>query len=153
VNPQEIAGDLVRESPRLLESDTIGHAVTCILEAELPALPVTDEDGRLVGIFGEREFMSALFPGYVGELGYAGFVSKTLDDAIDQRAACRNERVGDHLNREHVEVSADFSDLQLAETFLHHRVLIVPVLDGTRLAGIVTRKDFFRRIAARVIQS
>jgi CBS domain-containing protein len=151
MNPREISGELVQASPRVRESDTIEHAVHCMLESGLPALPVTDEDDGLQGIFGEREFMAALFPGYVGQLGYAGFVPKTLDAAIERRATCRNEAVGEHLNRERVDVGADFSDLQLAETFLHHRVLIVPVVDGGRLIGIVTRADFFRRIAARVI--
>ncbi len=35
---------------------------------------------------------------------------------------------------EHVDVSTDFSDTQVAEIFLHHRVLIVPVTDGGRSA-------------------
>ena len=34
------------------------------------------------------------------------------------------------MNTEHVEVGTDFSDLQLVEIFLHHRVLIVPVVEG-----------------------
>ena len=31
------------------------------------------------------------------------------------------------MNTEHVDVGADYSDTQVAEIFLHHRVLIVPV--------------------------
>ena len=59
---------------------------------------------RLKGIFGEREFMAALFPGYVGELKYAGFVKHGLDDAIERRAACRNEPVAKYMNTEHIDV-------------------------------------------------
>ena len=153
MTPREIGREIVREAPRLLEGDTVRDAVRCMLEHELPALPVTDVAGRIKGIFGEREFMQALFPGYVGQLGYAGFVPKTLDDAIERRATCQDERVGEHLNTEHVEVGADFSDLQLAETFLHHRVLIIPVVDEGMLVGLVTRADFFRAIAGRLANS
>jgi hypothetical protein len=34
-----------------------------VIDAELPALPAIEEDGRFAGLFGEREFMAALFPG------------------------------------------------------------------------------------------
>ncbi len=55
------------------------------------------------------------------------------------------------MNEEHVEVDEDFADLQLAEVFLHHRVLIVPVLRGKRVIGMVTRADFFRELAGRFL--
>ena len=57
------------------------------------------------------------------------------------------------MNTEHVEVEADFSDVQIAETFLHHRVLIIPVVDRVGSAGVITRADFFRRIAERVMEA
>ena len=57
----------------------------------------------------------------------------------------------EHLNTDHVEVSTDFSDTEGAETFLHHRVLILPVLDGKRVAGVITRADFFRALADRFL--
>ena len=38
----------------------------------------------------------------------------------------------DYMNTEHVDVGADFSDAQVAEIFLHHRVLLVPVVDDRR---------------------
>jgi CBS domain-containing protein len=113
---------------------------------------VVDAGDHLVGIFGEREFMGALFPGYLKELRYAGFVPSTLDDAIEKRAACRNEPVGDYTHTEHIDVGSDFSDAQLAETFLHHRVLIIPVVDAGRVQGVVTRADFFRRLGERFLE-
>ena len=55
-----------------------------VIEAGLPALPAVDDDGRFAGIFGEREFMAALFPGYVGELASAAMISRY--DRRDDRA-------------------------------------------------------------------
>ena len=43
-----------------------------LLDSGLPALPVVDERERFAGIFGEREFMGALFPGYLDQLKGAG---------------------------------------------------------------------------------
>jgi CBS domain-containing protein len=94
--------------------------------------------------------MAALFPGYIRELGYAGFVPRRLDDALEKRAACATEPIGKHMNTEHIDVTEDFSDLEVAETFLHHRVLIVPVTRNRRPVGVITRSDFFHRLAKRL---
>jgi CBS domain-containing protein len=147
VTPDRISRDVVREAPLLRHDDTVGAAVRLLLDSGLPALPVVDADERYAGIFGEREFMAALFPRYLGELSYAGFVPATLDDALEKRAACGQELVRDHFNTDHVDVGTDFSDAQLAETFLHHRVLIIPVADAGRVQGVITRSDFFARLA------
>lgn len=153
MTPDSLSRDLVRETPLLHDDHSVEHAVRAILDSALPALPVVDADRRLKGIFGEREFMTALFPGYVGQLKYAGFVKHGLDDAIERRAACRDEPVGQHLNTDHVEVGHDFSDIQIAETFLHHRVLVIPVVADGQVTGVITRADFFTRIAERFLQA
>lgn len=151
MTPDQLSRDLVRPAPLLRRDDTVGPAVEWLLNSGLPALPVVGPGDKLSGIFGEREFMAALFPGYLKELNYAGFVPGTLDDAIEKRAGCRKEPVGDYMNTDHVDVASDFSDAQLAETFLHHRVLIVPVVESGRVRGVVTRADFFRRLGERFL--
>jgi CBS domain-containing protein len=151
VTPNEISSKLVRDAPQLSEDSTVEDAVRQILDSGLPALPVVDRDGGLVGVFGEREFMAALFPGYVGELHYAGFVPKLLDQALEKRAACRAEPVGRHMNREHVDVPSEASDIHVAETFLHHRVLILPVRGDNGVEGVITRSDFFAKLAKRFL--
>jgi CBS domain-containing protein len=148
--PRTIAELVHREVPLLHHDLPVGDAVERVIEAELPALPVVDDADRYEGIFGEREFITAIFPGYVKNLGYAAFVPKSIEAAIEKRQACRLEPVGQHMNAEHIDVPADFSDLQLAEIFIHHRVLVVPVTDGGTVCGVVTRTDFFRAVADRL---
>jgi CBS domain-containing protein len=151
MSPRSVSDPLVRDTPTIDSGDTVETAVRLVLEAELPALPVT-HGGRYCGIFGEREFLQALFPGYLDQLSGAGFVTRTLESALEKRSSCRHDPVGDHMNTEHVEVGTDFSDAQVAEIFLHHRVLILPVIhDDGRVSGILTRSDFFRAIARRFI--
>jgi CBS domain-containing protein len=152
MTPRRISDPLVHEAALLATDDTVETAVRRVVDSGLPALPVVDASERLVGIFGEREFFQALFPGYLRELSYAGFVPKALDEALEKRAACRQEPVERHMNTEHVDVGTDFSDAQVAETFLHHRVLIVPVTEGGRVVGVVTRSDFFRALARRFLE-
>jgi CBS domain-containing protein len=135
----------------LLDADErVGDAVARVVDSGAPALPVV-KGGKLVGIFGEREFMAALFPKYLGELGYAGFVKHSLDEALDKRQTCRAEPVSDHMNTEHVDVDTEYSDAGVAEVFLHHRVLIVPVTRDGTVVGVITRSDFFQALAQRFL--
>jgi CBS domain-containing protein len=95
--------------------------------------------------------MRALFPGYLDQLQGAAFLRRSLDETLERREGCARERVAEHMNTEHVDVGVDHSDAQLAEILLHHRVLVVPVLDGGRVEGVVTRTDFFHTIAERFL--
>jgi CBS domain-containing protein len=148
--PRTIASLLQRDVPLLRADMPVGKAVFVVVDADLPALPVVDESERYAGIFGEREFITAIFPGYVTSLGYAAFVPKSAEAALEKRDTCSLEPVARHMNDEHIDVSVDFSDVQLAEVFIHHRVLVIPVTDNKRVCGLVTRTDFFRALAERL---
>ncbi|MDQ3934309.1 MAG: CBS domain-containing protein [Actinomycetota bacterium] len=149
--PRTVTEIVQREIPLLEHDQLVGEAVRMVVKSGLPALPVVGEDGCFAGIFGEREFMGALFPGYMKDLKYAAFVPASLDDTIEKRRDCSNERVAEHMNTEHIDLSGDFSDAAVAETFLHHRVLIIPITDEGRVVGVITRSDFFRVLAERFL--
>jgi CBS domain-containing protein len=151
MSPRAFTDPLLRAAPLIRDRDSVGDATRAVLDSGLPALPVVDDNDRLVGIFGEREFLGAVFPGYLKELKYAGFVKRSLEDALEKRRECRSERVSAYMNTEHVDVGRDFSDAEVAEIFLHHRVLLVPVTDKGTVVGVITRSDFFRSIAERFI--
>jgi CBS domain-containing protein len=150
VSPRTVTDPLLRDTPVLDVGDCVGPAVRAVLDSGLPGLPVT-EHGKLCGIFGEREFLGAVFPGYLKELKYAGFVPRSLEHTLEKRAGCRDEPIRAYMNTDHVDVGADFSDAQVAEIFLHHRVLLVPVVDDGAVAGVITRADFFRALATRFL--
>ena len=147
--PRTIVESLNRDTPVVTENEPVGRALELLLDCGLPAIPVVDEHERYVGIFGEREFITALFPGYVSSLKHAGFIPKSIDTVLEKRQTCRMEPVGRHMNTEHVDVPPDFSDVQLAEVFIHHRVLIVPITENHKVVGVITRTDFFRALAER----
>ena len=145
--------DLVRDLPLLRADEPLGKAITTLVESELPALPVCDEDDRLVGVFGERNVIQAVLPGYVGELTSASFLSSALDAALEHRPECVHDPVSKHMTTEHVDVPADFSYAQLAETFLHHRVAVIPIVEDRRVIGGVTRREYVKALAERLADS
>ena len=152
MSPRRIAELVRRDTPLLDRDQSVEAAVELLLGSDLPALPAIDEQQRFVGIFGEREFITALFPGYLGSLRHAAFVPKSIDAVLEKRQDCRGEPVSKYLNTERVDVGPDFSDVGLAEIFLHHRVLIVPVTSPERrVVGLITRSDFFAALGERFL--
>jgi CBS domain-containing protein len=149
--PDAIVKEAMQEVEPLSADDSVGAAALRVVEAGLPALPAVETDGSFAGIFGEREFMKALFPGYVSELASARMVSRSMDEAIDRRLHCANESIRKHLTTEAVVVEDGYSDTQLAELFLHHPVLIIPVATRGRVHALVTRHDFFKTLVTRFI--
>ena len=142
-----LAQRLLRPARVLREDETVAVAVQALAEGDLRALPVVDARGRFSGVFGEREFLAAIFPGYMGELQNAAFITAELDDSIERRVASADAPVAEFLTRDHVDVPRSASDVQLAETFLHHRVLILPVLEDRAVIGVIDRRDFFSALA------
>lgn len=146
---RSIVEQTLREIEPLSADELIGPAARRVTELELPALPAVEADGRFAGIFGEREFLAALFPGYVGELGSGAMISRSADETIERRSHCSAESIRKYLTRDHVLVEDDYSDTQLAEIFLHHRVLIAPIATKGRVHALITRHEFFCALVGR----
>lgn len=144
---QSLTHRLSKPVTPLVETDSVASAATRLLEGRLRSLPVVDGRERFAGVFGEREFLAAMFPGYVGELRSAAFITAALDETIEHRASSSHEPIKTFMTTDHVDVPAAASDLQLAETFLHHRVLILPVVQDGAVTGVIDRQEFFAELA------
>jgi len=151
--PDSIVKQTIQEIEPLSADDTVAVAARRVIDAGLPALPAVDSRGAFAGIFGEREFMVALFPGYVGELASSAMIKRSIDEAIERRESCRVEPIGKYLTTDHVLVEDDYSDTQLAELFLHHRVLVIPIATNGKVHAVVTRNEFFRALFERLAAS
>ncbi len=148
--PDQISKQALTEIEPLGADDQVGPAARRVVDSGLPALPAIEEDGSFAGIFGEREFMIALFPGYVGELSSSAMIRRSIDETIDRRLGCVAEPVRKYLTTDHVVVEDDYSDTQLAELFLHHRVLVIPIATEGRVHAVVTRSEFFQALVAKL---
>jgi CBS domain-containing protein len=142
-----LTDEVVREVEPLHAGDSIGAAIQRTMAESLPALPVVEEDGTFAGIFGEREFMAALFPGYLGQLGSSAMISRSADQLIERRRDCWEQTIRGWLTTDQVLVEDDYADTQVAELFLHHRVLVIPVATRGKPHAVIARSDFFRVLA------
>lgn len=146
----QIINSIIREVVPLNDSDPVGSAGRRVVESGLPALPVVDRLGRYAGLFGEREYMTAVFPAYVGTLASARMIRRSLDDTIEPRLGSQEEPIRPYLTTDPVLLEDDYSDAELAETFLHHRITVAPVATEGRVHAVVTRHEFFLELYSRI---
>ena len=89
-----VTDPLLRERRCCTQRDTVGDA-TRAAARHRPAGAAGGRRARAASPASSASASSsaALFPGYLKELKYAGFVTRTLDDALEKRHECRDEPV------------------------------------------------------------
>lgn len=120
---------MARPVPSVGPHTPIADAVGMLTEQALPALPVVDDAGNLIGLFSEAD---ALF----SEVTLAGDDSVTVESVMTKQ----------------VEVASPDADVaDVARQMLDHQISCVPIVDGGMVFGLVKRAELLRwpgRIAA-----
>jgi CBS domain-containing protein len=111
--------DIVTSRPNV----SIEAAIDTLLSQEISGLPVTDEDGRLLGVITEFALLAV---------------------AYDRRV--KNHTVSQHMTRDVISVDIDDPISRVADLCIVHRVRRVPVMKDGRLVGIISRRDVLRAL-------
>ncbi|HZM68636.1 MAG TPA: CBS domain-containing protein [Nakamurella sp.] len=122
---------MTRSVLTVLPTVTVGKASDMLTYRGFSALPVVDEDGALIGIVTEADLIRNRFP----------------DEAsADQTepAVAPGRTVGEVMTTPVVGVSHDADISVLARVMLSDRRRCVPIVDGIKLVGVVTRRDVVR---------
>ncbi len=102
------------------------HAMRLLLRRNCSGAPVVAGDGTLVGLLSQKDCLrAAVHASYYQEWG---------------------SPVSVHMNREVVTMDAELELMDAALQFLNSPYRRFPVVDGGRLAGIVSRSDLLRAL-------
>jgi CBS domain-containing protein len=130
----------------LQSSDSIKEGARRLSVERLTDLPVVDDDGRMVGLFGEKELIMALSPSYLEELSDTTFITRDFEDIAEEARKVMHRPVEDFMRREYATLEPDFSILHCCELFLHRRQGVLPLLEEGRPVGLIRRSDLGRAI-------
>jgi CBS domain-containing protein len=104
-------------------------AVHALVSNRIAGAPVVDQTGELVGMLSEKDCLKmALQSGYHG--GTDGQVRELMSTRVET-------------------VEAQTSIIELAQRFMDNPYRRYPVTDGTRLVGIISRRDVLRALLKR----
>ena len=129
--------DLPLVDASVFQTATFAEAVARLFDAQVPALAVLAEDGRLVGVLSEVDVLRAVFPGYLADLGHTAFME---DDpaALDERARAVRGRSVREFTRSVETLDGDESETHAAARFLHTGEEALPVVDRDRFLGMLS---------------
>src|SRR5215216_6736582 len=102
---------------------SIEEAIEILLNQRISGLPVTDDDGRLVGVIKEFALLAVTY---------------------DKRV--KNHTVAQHMTRDVITVDVNDSVSRIADLCIVHRVRRVPVMENGRLVGVIARRDVLRAL-------
>lgn len=118
-----------------------------LLERHISAVPVIDEDRRILGIVSEGDLMRR------GETGRRRSWWLTVFGEAEELARefvkTHGQRAKDVMTRDVVTVTEETSATEIAHLLEKKGVKRVPVVRDGRLVGIVSRADLLRGLAAR----
>lgn len=146
---QDIRGLRVRDImhtdwPTLGPNATVEDAIKLFAEARVSGAPVVDEGGRLLGILTEGDLIlqdaDIKAPGFLDILG--GMIP--LGDTEEyRREALKSAGVtaDEVMTEDPITVDPDATLAECATLMAEERKKIVPVVEGERLAGVITRMD------------
>lgn len=111
---------------------SIRDALQVLIDAGITGAPVIDADGQLVGMLSEYECLKLFTVGGAdGEIPTGGKVAEYMGPVTQS-------------------VTPDMDVYYVAGLFLGEPATRrFPVVEGSRLVGVVTRKDVLRAVAAR----
>jgi CBS domain-containing protein len=134
---QLLVRDLMTERPRTTDPDTsMFRAARELMYTGLGALPVVDDDDRLLGVLSERELMRHLL------------ATEVLSDGVRHPAPSiqGKKTVRDVMTRQVLCVAPDQPVAEVAALMSNKDVERVPVVREGRLVGLLTRGDIVRKL-------
>jgi len=112
--------------------------------ADMPNVPVVDDEGVLIGFISEKDLIRAALPGYFEMLHSASFIPD-MNQLARKLAEIADEPLEKYMRTEVLSVTEEDDDLRAADLIIRKGVKNVPVVDGEgRLVGRVRRIDLLR---------
>jgi len=126
---------------------TVVEIAKLLVQNRISAVPVVSADNRLVGIVSQTDL------GHRSETGTEKKRKWWLDVFADSDTKAREYikshglKAEDVMSRVVVTVSKDAELAEVADALDTHRIRQVPVTDGGKLVGMISRSDLVRKLA------
>ncbi len=116
------AKDVMRTDILTIRPDApLSEAAQMLLDYKISGLPVVDGTGFLLGIISEFALL-----------------------AITYDPLSHKQPVSDHMTKHVISVAPDAPLMELADTFILHRIRRLPVTSTGKLVGMVSRRELLR---------
>ncbi|HEY7589833.1 MAG TPA: CBS domain-containing protein [Candidatus Limnocylindrales bacterium] len=120
------------------------EVATLLVDHRISGVPVVDDAGRVLGVVTEADF---LLKSRGGEAVRHRPLARLIGDSAEataQQAKVAAVTAGEAMTSPPVTIGPENRIVEAASRMIEHRVNRLPVVEGGRLAGIITRADLVR---------
>jgi CBS domain-containing protein len=135
---------MVKDVETLSADISVKEAMDILFKRKISGLPVMDKEGRLVGMFTEKNILSYLLPSYIEKVG--SFVYEENPKATKKKLneLCRI-KVSELMRKEVITTSEDTTLCEAARIMLTRKARRLPVTNKEgKITGIVAREDILK---------
>lgn len=125
---------------------SLKEAAKILHEGAFSGAPVMDKDGNLKGIISEKDLFRALYPSY-GEFYEQEELIPTMgpDEMQNWLLDASDKKIQD-IVKEPITTSRETPLVQVGALMLARGIHRLPVMEGEKMVGIITRRDIYRAI-------
>lgn len=144
-----LARDVMTTAVLTATPDTdVSEIARMLLESHISAVPIVAADGSLAGIVSEGDLLNRAEAETRHRPSWWLQLLASPDEPAHEYLRAYGRRARDVMTREVISVQPDTPLARIAALLEKHHIKRVPVLDGGRLVGIVSRANLLRGVAA-----
>jgi CBS domain-containing protein len=123
------------------------EALDLLQKMQISGLPVIDENGKLVGMFTEKNILSYILPSYIEKVGR--FIYEENPKSTKKKFMELNKiKVRQLMRKDVVTTTEDTTVCEAARVMLTQKARRIPVVDKSgKVVGIVARCDILKVFA------
>jgi CBS domain-containing protein len=125
---------------------TVKQAVKILAETQASDLMVVAGDGRFVGVLSEGDLIRAALPRYEEILQGGGNLTEAFEVFVDKGSALADKPIEPLVIKEALTVAPQDDVLKAASAMVRKQIRRLPVVDGGRLVGTISRADVCRAV-------
>jgi CBS domain-containing protein len=126
----------------------VAEAVKLLAEHDVSALPVVDDEGKLLGILSEADLMHRVEIGTEKRRPWWQEAVTGAGTLAEEFVKSHGKKVGEIMTPEVVAVSEETPLSEIATLFEQQRIKRVPVTEGGKLVGVVSRSNLIQALAS-----
>lgn len=130
------------------DAASVIDAARLLLQHRISALPVVDRDGRLVGIVSEGDLMRRAETGTERRRSWWLELLAGSETLAGEYVKSHANRVADVMTRKVVTAAPDAELGEIANLLERNGIKRVPIVDGGKVVGIVSRANLVQALAA-----
>ncbi|MBI4800710.1 MAG: CBS domain-containing protein [Desulfarculus sp.] len=128
--------------------DSLAQVAHAMAQAGVSGVPVLDEEGRVLGVISEKDFLKRMDP--LGSQSFMGVVARCLSQGACLLAPLLEERAAQAMSAPAVSLGPQATLAEIRALFASRGINRAPVVDDQgRLLGMVSRADLLGTRAGR----